>query len=221
MIRKREAWQKAMELRKRGFTYVEIAKYVGASKGTVSNWLSHESWSKKVRDDNTKRAARDNAKRISLLNTARGNQNRKLYAEAERGAATEFKHYKHSPLFIAGLMAYVALGDHTHTAKIRLSSARMEAHRVFVRFAQEYLGVPREKVHFWLILYPSMDEERCIRAWSRKIGLNIGQFHKTQVIKSQSTRRTLQYGVGNTVINSALQKKRLLKWVSLFNRKTY
>lgn len=218
MIRKQKAWLKATELRKRGFTYAEIAHYVGVSKGTVSSWFSHETWSKKVSDDNARRAARENSKRITLLNRARSNQNKRLYTEAERSATTEFKHYRHSPLFIAGLMVYMALGDQTAHGRMRISSARMEPHRVFIRFSREFLGVNPQNVHCWLILYPAHDEGACLHAWSRKIGLSATQFYKSQVVQGQNTKQALQYGVGNTVINNAVFKQKLLKWIDLLGR---
>lgn len=86
MIRKKAQFEHAKELRKRGFTYKDISKIVDVSISTVSLWFSRETWSKSVTDDNQKRAAKENKKRISLLNTARGNQYKKMYAEAERSA---------------------------------------------------------------------------------------------------------------------------------------
>ena len=207
--------EQAIELRKRGFTYQEIAKYTNVSVSTVSNWLSVEKWSQKIAEDNQKRASRENSKRISLLNKARGNQYKKLYAEAERSAITEFKHYKHNPLFIAGLMLYAALGDRGDNHLIRITSARMEPHRVLISFAIEYLGVSRETIRFWLSLYPDLKPEKCSRTWSKTLKLPFFQFHKYQIIQGKSTKRVLQYGVGNTIIGSAVMKKKLMKWIEL------
>lgn len=215
MIRKTAQHEHVQALRKRGFTYREIARVTGVSISTVSSWISRETWSVVVKEDIQKRAARENKKRITLLNTARGNQYKRLYEEAERSAVTEFKHYLHSPLFAAGLMVYVALGDRADDGRMRLTSARMESQRVFVRFAEEFLGVPRENIHIWLSLYPDHNEEVCMRKWSRKVGISIAQFHKNQIIEGRSTKRTLHYGVGNTIIGGKVQKKKLLKWVEL------
>jgi predicted transcriptional regulator len=215
VIRKSAQHLEAMTLRRRGFTYDEIASIVKVSKSTVFNWLSRETWSQSIKTQNAKRAARENRKRISLLNKARGNQYRKLYAEAERSATTEYKHYKNNPLFIAGLMLYVSEGDNQHKRLIRIANARSEIHRIFLDFATEFLGVSREKVRFWILLYPDLDPHTCSRRWSKELTIPLSQFHKYQVIQGKSTKRTLRFGVGNTIIGSTVLKVKLMKWIEL------
>lgn len=215
MIRKTAQYSEACQLRKRGFTYTEIAHIVGVSKSTVSTWFSHETWSASVTHDNKKRASKENSKRIGLLNKARSNQFKKQYAEAERNAAISFKHYKHSPAFVAGIVLYTAVGDRSATSQIRISTARKDIHRIFITFAQEYLGVSRENIRFWLLLYPTHIPEKVSRTWARAIRLPIAQFHRYQVIEKQNNRETLHDGVGNTIIGSAVLKRTLLTWVKL------
>ncbi len=205
----------AIELRRRGFTYQEIAKYTNVSVSTLSAWLSHETWSQKIAESNEKRASKENSKRISLLNKARGNQYKKLYDEAERSAETEYKHYKSNPLFIAGLMLYVGEGDNRDSRLIRLANIKMDIHIIFIMFLREFLGVPREKIRFWILLYPGLDPERTSRTWSKALKIPLTQFYKYQVIQGKSTKRVLQYGVGNTIIGSAVLKKKLMKWIEL------
>jgi len=214
MSKKAEKIQ-ALELRKRGFTFREIARYTNVSVSTLSLWLKDEVWSERITEDNQKRAARENSKRISLLNKARGNQYKKLYAEAERSAVTEYKHYRNNPLFIAGLMLYVGEGDNGDSRLIRLANIKVDIHRIFIAFLEEFLGVQREKIRFWVLLYPDLDPEKCSRTWSKSLRLPLSQFHKYQVIQGKSTKRVLQYGVGNTIIGSAVMKKKLMKWIEL------
>ncbi len=207
--------EQAVSLRRRGFTYREIAKLTGVSVSTVSLWLSRETWSVAVKEDNIRRSARENGKRISLLNTVRGNQYKKQYAAAERSAVTEYKHYKSNPLFIAGLMLYVGEGDNGNSHLIRITSSKMATHKVFIAFLGEFLGVSREKIRFWVLLYPDLDPDTCIQTWSKELNLPSAQFHKYQVVEGRSTKRTLQSGVGNTIIGSTVLKKKLMKWIEL------
>lgn len=215
MIRKKAQYEQALQLRKRGFTYAEIAKITDVSKSTIFQWFSGEVWSQLIKDKNTQRAFKENSKRISLLNKARGNQHKKMYAEAERSAETEYKHFKKDALFVAGLMIYACNGDNTHTNPIRLTSHKIANHRIFIRFANEYMGVSRENVRFWLILYPEMLPEKCSRHWSKIIGIPLSQFHKYQVIQGKITKKTLHFGVGNTIIGSTIFKHKLMKWTKL------
>lgn len=218
MVHNSEKYEKAKEFRKRGFTYSEIAKLVGISKSTVSNWFSRETWSESVTQSNRKNAFRENGKRISLLNKARSNQNKKLYTEAERSAGVEFAHYKNNPLFIAGLMLYMTKGDLMHPHVIRFTSANPDTHRIFIKFLKEYMGVSREKIRFWLLLCPSHNALTLSREWSKKIHVPISQHHKYQVIQQKNSKRTLRFGVGNTIIGDTILKKKLIKWLELVNK---
>ncbi len=218
MIRKLAQFEQASSLRKRGFTYAEIAKIVGVSKGTISAWISRETWSKDVALSNKKRASRENGKRISLLNTARKNQHAKQYSEAERGARTEYKHYRSSPLFIAGVTTYLTIGDHGKTTPIRVTSSNMSVHRIFIAFIEEYLGVPRENIRFWLLLYADLKPEECSRKWAKEIGVPLSRFHKYQVVSNKLTKSTLHFGVGNTIIGNTVMKRKLMKWIELLQK---
>lgn len=218
MIRKRAQYEQAIRLRKRGFSYREITKIVDISISTISEWFSRETWSQAVTDDNQKRSVKENRKRISLLNKARSNQYKKLYAEAERSAVIEFKHYKNSPLFIAGLMLYVGEGDNSDNHLIRIANSKIDVHRIFIKFAIEYLGVPRGKIRFWVLLYPDLNPEQCSRMWSKALGIALSQFHKYQFIEGRGAKPTLHNGVGNTIIGDTVLKKKLLKWIALASK---
>lgn len=221
MIRKSVEYEQAVQLRKRGFTYVEIAKITNVSKSTISQWLSRETWSLAVKEDNAKRAAKENKKRIALLNKARGNQYQKLYAEAERSAITEYKHYKSNPLFIAGIMLYLSIGDLSSANTIRMSSSRKSVHKTFILFTREYLGVPREKVRFWLLIPKSKKPLAVSRSWSRTIHVPLSQFHKYQVAPKKSVQSALHDGVGNTIIGGTVSKRKLLKWIELATKEVH
>ena len=215
MIRLEEKYEQAVQFRKRGFTYSEIAKIVDVSVSTLSLWLAKKNFSKLIKEDNIKRAAKDNVKRIGLINKARKAERASRYTEAIHSAETEYKHYKKDPLFVAGLMLYVGEGDKTTKHLIRIANADMEVHRIFISFAKAYLGVPQEKFRFWILLYPDLSEKTCVKLWSKKLNLTKDNFHKNQVIESRSKKRTLQHGVGNTIIGGTILKLKLTKWIEL------
>lgn len=219
MVRNTEKYEQAVSLRKRGFTLDEIAKYCDISKSTASIWLKNKAFSTEVTKQNVKRAGAENAKRLRLINKARSGERAKRYKEVLRSADVEFKHYQDDPLFIAGVMLYIGEGDNRHERLIRIASARMEVHKVFIRFAQEFLGVEKNKTHFWILLYPDLDEELCMKKWSKSIGISYAQFFKNQVIQGKSNKRILHYGVGNTIIGSTVLKYKLNRWIELVMKK--
>lgn len=214
MVRNLEKLELATHYRKRGFSYSEIAKVCGVSKATVSNWLAGKAFSKRIRTDNQLRAARDNAKRINLLNKAKGAEREKRYAEAVKNATTEFKHYYRDPLFVAGLILYLASGDRSDTSRIRLTSQEPQEHRIFIKFLVSFCGLARTEIKHWIMLPADTVELPAVTAWSKQIGLAKSQFGKTQFL-SHNKKRPLHIGTGNTIIASTVLKRKLNRWLEL------
>ncbi len=212
---KPEAYEQAVQFRRRGFTYSEIAKICAVSRGTISNWLKNEDFSQVVAKDNQKKAALDNTKRLSLINKARNSERKNQYDAIVKAAETEYKHYRTSPLFTAGLALYMSIGDHADARVIRVTSSNSNLHRIFIRFAMEYLGVEKKNLHIWLLLYPDLDEVTCMKHWIKKTSLNASHFYKNQIVNSRSNKATLHFGVGNTIIGSTLLKRKLETWLQL------
>jgi len=217
MVRNEEKYKQAVQFRKRGFTLEEIAKICDVSKSTVSKWLKNNATSADVTVRNKRRAGRENAKRLKLINKTRRNERASRYKEIEKAAATEFKHYKSNPLFVAGLMLYMSEGDAKDSSQIRISSAEKHTHKHFIRFAVEYLGVEKHKIRFWILLYPTHNEEACMKRWKQATSLPYAQFHKNQVIQSSKKTKALHDGIGNTIIGNTVLKRKLMHWIKLMN----
>lgn len=215
---KKEAYEQAIVFRKRGFTYTEIAKICAVSRGTISKWLALEPFSQAAAKSNKKQAAKDNKERINLINKARNVERANKYREILHLAETEFRNYRNSPLFVAGLTIYLAEGNLHDPRVIRLSSSKTELQQIFIRFVVEYLGVERPAIRFWLLLYPDHDEIKCMKHWSKKTGISVGQFYKNQVVLGRSNNTTLHFGVGNTIIGNVLLKKKLVHWTELLSK---
>lgn len=218
MVRLKEKYEQALYFRKRGFSYSEIVRVVGVSKGTISAWFRKKAFSKKVTADNVRRATRENVKRLSLLNKAKASERRRRYAEAEQSSRTEFRHFKKDPLFAAGLVCYSCCGDKKESSSIRLTSTDVFQHALFVRFAKEYLGVAHEEIRCWLLLYENLDEQVCKRHWSAHTKLKATQFRRSQRINQRAKNAALQHGTGNTIIGSTVLKKKLLCWLELLQK---
>ena len=217
MVRNPENLEQALRLRERGFTLQEIAKVCDVSKSTISKWLAGNKASIEVTKQNKRRAGQENAKRLKLVNKARGTQRDAHYKELEKAAVTEFKHYQKDPLFVAGLMLYASKGDLSVERPIRLSDTSIEAHQIFTRFLVEYTGIELSGVRMQLVLYPSHIESTCMQKWSKSLKLPYQQFHRSQVIQS-TQKQPLHCGVGNTIIGSTGLKRKLLVWVSLLQK---
>ena len=215
MVRNEENYQQAVRLRKRGFTLDEIAAYCDISKSTASLWLKNKAFSDQVTKQNMKRAGVENAKRLQLISKARSRERVTRYKEALHSAETEFKHYRKDQRFMAGLMLYFVSGDMKDKRVIRFSGAKLAAHRIFLNFAREYLGVKKSDVHFWLLLQSDQNEEQCMKRWHKSLDIPYAQVYKNQRLKNKTTKKTLHSGVGNTIIGSTVLKSKLSHWIEL------
>jgi len=214
MVRNQKKYDGAVRLRKRGFTLAEIAKICEISKSTASVWLKDEDFSRRITLLNKRRAGQENAKRLALVAKARGTERNKRYEEVERSAKVEFANYSKDPLFMAGLTAYLAAGDTKNERTIRLSHGSVDVHRLFVRFSFNYLGVAKDNIHIWLLLYGTSSEAIVMKYWSKKTKIPYQQFYKNQYV-NKASKLTLHKGVGNTIIGSTYHKKKLLCWLKL------
>jgi predicted transcriptional regulator len=218
MVRNKEKFEQALLFRKRGFTLEEIAKISDVSKSTVSKWLKKNVISVEITKQNKRRAGQENAKRLRLISKTRTKERTNRYKEIKQSAEVEFKHYKSNPLFVAGVVTYASLGDMSDVRSIRLTTARMMAHKTFISFAVEYLGVPKNKIKLWLLLYSDHSEETCMKKWHKVTSLPYTQFHKNQIIKGTPKHKTLHHGVGNTIIGSTVLKHKLIRWIELMQK---
>jgi transcriptional regulator with XRE-family HTH domain len=213
MVRNEEICKQALTFRKRGFTYDEIAKLCGVHKSTVARWCRGKRFSKQIAKDNAARAARDNAQRTSLLSKARQAERKRSYQAAKQSADTEFTYHRSDPLFMCGVLLYRAAGDLSNPNLLRVTSQDWLVHRTWQLFLGKYLGVPREKMRFYLVLYQNHEQKKVEKTWARHLMFPVERFGKTQILEQQAKR--LHNGTGSTIIGSTVLKIKLNRWMEL------
>jgi hypothetical protein len=206
---------KAFELRRQGKTYREIEAFLDVSRSTLCDWFKNENWSKHIKKLNINKNIKLSTLRLEKLHEGRKLMLEKKYKQVEEDALKEFEIYKNDPLFMAGLMVYAGEGDKSSRNLTRMSNSEFYLHLVFIRFSERFLNIGRNKIKFWLLLYPDHNIEECTDIWSKKLNVNKSNFNKPQVILGKSTLRKLQYGVGNSIISSTSLKKKMMKWIEL------
>ena len=221
MVRNKEKYRQVISLRKRGFTLEEIAKYCGVSKSTASRWLKNHGFSKQISEINYSRARRENAKRLKLIIKTRHKERSQRYKDVQNFAATEFRHYSKNPKFMIGLSVYVSTGNQGDDKVIRLSHKNPVIHRLFINFCQEFLGIDKSKIHFWLILYKKTEELKIRKKWSKITTIPCSRFYKTQFINNKKEGKNLHLGVGNTIISDVYCRHRLRVWSNLFQQSVF
>lgn len=210
--------EEILYLRKQGKSYSEIVNLKKISKATLSAWLKEEKWSQDVKDQNNLRLKGVITKRLSSMNLARKANLDSLYSKAKFDAQNDFVKHREDPLFIAGLMIYSGEGDKSlENGQIRVANIDHYVLRIFIKFSNKYMGIEMEKIKFWALLYPELDEEICINKWKSELGLKDSNLYKNQRIIGKNKKKKLIYGVGNITMGGKLLKVKLLEYLRLIS----
>ena len=206
----------AFKLRKEGKTYREIEKMLIISRSTLCDWFKDEEWSKHIKKSNINKQIIRSREHLLKMNTARKIMLEKKYKKVTEDAEKEFEIYKNDPLFTAGLMIYAGEGDKRSRNLVRISNSEFYLHLVFISFSEKFLGIKKDKIKFWLLLYHDHNIKELIEIWSKKLKINKLNFYKSQVIIGREKVKKLQYGVGNSIISNTSLKKKIIKWLELY-----
>lgn len=169
----------AIELRKQGMTYPEIIAKIGpVPKNTLSNWLKNT----KLGDEQIERIKqymkeRGNAGRQA---GAWANKKRRIdrLAKLKNAAETEYSTFSEQPMFLAGLVLYLAEGSKKWEA-FHFMNSDPYLIKIMVRWILNYSDVEFRNIHFRLYIHEVYKNEDCESYWMNELGLKPEQLKKT------------------------------------------
>lgn len=209
----------ALALRRRGESYKNISKELGVSKGTLSLWFKDEAWSSKIKTKLTNQANKDSRDRLYILNNARSIRLADDYKRAEKEATQAFNSLKNKKLFITAISLYWGEGDRIFdNGIVRISNVDAKMLKVFKLFLQELCKVDQEKIRGGLLIYPDLNNEKCLKFWSKEVNIKSDRFFKSTIINGKSKPRTAGNGVCIISVHDKYLKKKILTWLELFKK---
>lgn len=189
--------EKALELRKAGYSYNMIGGKLGIAKSTLSNWLTNIPFVpnaevlKKVGKAKLKSALYK--QRIKFENITR----------MKREAKRDIGRLSMRDIFMIGIGLYLGEGSKSHE-EVRIVNADPAIVKLGIRWLKEFGGVGQEHLRVAVHGYPDHDPDELINFWSRELKLAPNQFIKTQIDtrlnKSTLKRRKLPYGTAHMYI---------------------
>ena len=207
----------AINLRKQGRSYSEIATLLSVSKSTVSYWFKDIIWSKNIKKQLTERAQKISKKRLVHLNKLKRIKWENVYENAEKEAKIEFKKLKNDRLFSAGLSLYWGEGDKNFAnGQVRVSNVDFKLLCVFNIFLKEVCAVDIKKIKAYILLYPDLNKEECLEYWSKNIKIAKENFFKPILITGKHKTKKLTHGVCSISVCDKYLKKKILIWIDLF-----
>lgn len=208
---------KAIKLRHAGKSYREIEKKLGVPKSTLANWFKKENWSKLIKKQLSFAARKNASKRMAVMSKKKKQERKKLYQTIRRLAQRRFGKLKQEKLFISGLLIYWGEGDNKlENGIIRVTNTDPIMLKLFYLFLKKYFPEIFPKTKAYLILYPDLIEKKCIKFWSKKIGLKQNRFIRSQYIHGHHPTKRLTHGICTLVITNRAYKEKIIIWLELF-----
>ena len=170
--------QRAITLRKKGYSYRDILAEVRASKASISMWLQHlplsreeKKYLKSRRDANI---TRGRIRAASSLHALRIQRDDILLQEAK----AEFQRYKLDPFFHLGLALYWAEGSKRNSV-FAFANSDSDMIDLMLLWIERFLNVHRSIIKVRLFIHKPYAHEGCESWWSKQISIPAENFQKT------------------------------------------
>lgn len=184
--------EKAIQLRLLGWSYSQIKKEIGVSKGTLSDWLFNLPLS-----NERLRELRDNSQiRIEKSRATKSLNRNKRLMEVYDQVVKEIKVLSDREIKLCGTFLYWAEGTKAERGLVAFSNTDPGMIKFFQRFLRVY-EIPQSKIFVRLQLYKDMNIDEEIKFWSRELNLPFINFKKPYIKNSNLSDITYKNGFGH------------------------
>lgn len=190
--------EKALVLRKKGFSYSQIKNELGVSKSTLSNWL-HDMPLSKGRLNELQR----NDKVIEKIRATKKKKRDQRLASVFSTVTKDLEIISDREFFIAGFFLYWAEGGKTQNYSISLSNTDPAMVRTFIKWL-DLLEVPKDKIKIKLHLYSDMCPDTEVTYWIKQTGIERTNFVKSYIKESKISDLTYMnrgHGTCNVMVH--------------------
>jgi len=215
-----EQRNKAIELRKQGFSYSEILKEIPVAKSSLSLWL------KSVKLANSQKQRLTNKKLASALKGAkkRKDDRIKITKEIKDKAQKEVGKLTNRELWLVGIALYWGEGskekDYRPGSGMQFSNSDPFMIKIFIEWLLKIIKVSKEKIYFEIYIHENHknNTNRAIDYWSKHTGFPKNFFFRIYFKKNKlkTNRRNTKnnyFGLLRVrVKNSSELNRRIAGW---------
>jgi len=209
--------EKAIQYRKRGYSYGMIKEILGLPKSTQSNWFKEIPYSPNKEVLQRIGAARSKSARYKnqqKLNDIKLAKNR---SEKEVGELTD------RDLAMLGTALYLGEGSKS-TETVQIANSDPKVIQLAMKWLEKTFGLKKRNFVLSLYLYPDSNVEESIEYWAKITGIPKGYFTKTQIDKRQNKsvrkNKKLPHGTARLTVKSLGEKefgvrlhRRIMGWI--------
>jgi len=213
--------EQAVKLRlENNLSYSAIREKLGVSKSTLSYWLREFPLTEK-RINQLKREAWDkNEASRERFRNAMIEKRKVKYEEVYEKQKERLINLSEDSFFTAGLMLYSGEGDKRNRNRINLANTDPFIIVFFIKWLNDFLGIPKEKVRVQLHLYENMNIKKERNFWSNKLKMSKDQFYKTSIRKLQkssfSYKESYRHGTCSIYVCDTEKKRELMAAIEAF-----
>jgi len=208
---------KAIKLRRKGYSYGYISQKLGLSKSTLSDWL------KEIPFTPNKEVL--NRVKVAQLKSAEFKQQQRIKEIVEmRGIALEeIGRLSKRDLLLLGIGLYWGEGAKSNE-NVRIINSDPILIKLMIKWFKDICGLRTENFYVFIHLYPDSDIDEAIDYWSKMTLIPKKQFGKIQLDKRTNktlrNNRKLPYGTFHLQIRSYGNKefgrrlhRRIIGWI--------
>jgi len=214
-MRDKNTKEKAVDMRKQGFSYSMISDESSLAKSTLSNWLKDIPYkaNKKVLK-RVQMAGAKSAETIIKRKIAR-------IKKAKKKARKEFGRLSRRDLFLLGIGLYLGEGGKAQES-VNFSNSDPQVIRIMVKWFRVICRAKKENFGAVLHSYPDINTNEALHFWSKTTKIPIAQFGKTiiDIRKKKLKKRKLRYGTLDLRIRASGNKnmgrqlhRRIMGWI--------
>jgi len=210
---------RAIALRKEGFSYSEIQKKLGEiPKSTLSNWMGAIPLSAAQRERlREKSLVKGQAGRLRGAHTNQMIAHRRVQ-EIYRNAEKEFIKLSQNRLFLIGVALYWAEGNQK-TKRFQFTNSNPDMIKIMMRWLKDICNVKSTDIKYRLFIHDIYSNEGCEKFWSDIVGEPLSRFLKT-IYKSNShkTKKNPNYkGCLKVDVRGSELYWKVQKWQEMLN----
>ena len=195
--------EKALALRKNGFSYTYISSKTGLSKSTLSGWLTEIPYTP------NKETVATFGKARAAASARRAELRQESIQEIRKVATKDIGKISQRDLFIFGVGLYLGEGCKTNSQVRMINSDPRVIQTTIAWFRM--LGVEKNQFKLRLHLYPDSNIKQSLQFWSHTTSIPVSQFQKHQIDnridKKAKNRRKLPFGTAQLTVQSGGRKE--------------
>ena len=165
--------EKAIKLRRSGYSYSEILKEVPIAKSTLSLWLRSVNLAKKQKQKITQKRIAGALKGAQ----ARKNQKIAMTKKIKDKAKKEIKNINKKDLWLIGIALYWAEGAKEHQTGTGISFSNSDDRMIllFLKWLKDIFKIKNSELIYELYIHETANIKQSQIYWSRKLSITINQ----------------------------------------------